>query len=141
MGTITPIHEDEVMLSSEAALTPSAGLDRDFEGTGGWRLDDRPEEDDDWTINSRLELPGEKASISPQRSKSLGNLAPGERPWMMSLGDGSRTGSHTPEEGQAPPFLGRKFSRSMRELPSAPAAFNMEHGYFPKMMSPTSKNS
>lgn len=42
----------------------SVGLGRDFEGVGGWRLDQQDEEEQLWTrINSRLELPAE----SPRR--------------------------------------------------------------------------
>ncbi|OTB06336.1 hypothetical protein M426DRAFT_319068 [Hypoxylon sp. CI-4A] len=44
------------------ALTPSIGLERDFEGVGGWRLDsvdiDADAADDQWyNLNSRLEIP------------------------------------------------------------------------------------
>jgi len=54
-GTITPISGDAMRFSQ------SIGASRDFEGVGGWRLDN-PSDDDDslWTkINSRLELPAD----------------------------------------------------------------------------------
>ncbi|KAK4226329.1 hypothetical protein QBC38DRAFT_231464 [Podospora fimiseda] len=93
-GTITPIHEDFVLddiaptlqSTANAAATSSIGLDRDFEGVGGWRLDDDNDEGDDWTnINSRLELPLERSSFSrhSQRSQSVGPLIPSESQWLM----------------------------------------------------------
>ncbi|KAH6673564.1 hypothetical protein B0J14DRAFT_591049 [Halenospora varia] len=58
-GSITP-----TLLSphnSTLGLSASVGPTRDYEGVGGWRLDNPSEEDDAlWTkINSRLELPAD----------------------------------------------------------------------------------
>ncbi|KAI3400662.1 hypothetical protein diail_2374 [Diaporthe ilicicola] len=58
-------------------MIPSIGMDRDFEGVGGWRLGGgrNPEDDDDdaWThINSRLELPLDYQRKHHQRSPSGG---------------------------------------------------------------------
>lgn len=51
IGSATPIPPAE-----GTGLVPSIGLDRDFEGVGGWRVGDI--DDERWTtINSRLELP------------------------------------------------------------------------------------
>ncbi|KAK3318330.1 hypothetical protein B0H66DRAFT_602924 [Apodospora peruviana] len=88
LGTISPIHEGRVTpaIAAESGLTPSVGIDRDFEGIGGWRLDDR--DDSDWAnINSRLELPLERSSAHNwhhQRSQSAGPTTPGEAvTWLM----------------------------------------------------------
>ncbi|KAK3352366.1 hypothetical protein B0T25DRAFT_184197 [Lasiosphaeria hispida] len=82
IGTITPIHEDDVPPSvSESGLIPSVGVDRDFEGIGGWRLDNGNDaEDSQWSkINSRLELPLERFSARHhQRSQSVGPPTPSE---------------------------------------------------------------
>ncbi|KAI0844079.1 hypothetical protein F5Y00DRAFT_211761 [Daldinia vernicosa] len=56
-GSATPIGGFDSM-----ALTPTTGLERDFEGVGGWRLDsvdvDEDAADQQWySLNSRLELP------------------------------------------------------------------------------------
>ncbi|KAK4181921.1 hypothetical protein QBC36DRAFT_316893 [Triangularia setosa] len=100
-GTITPIHEHEVLNDiaaltpaafADSGLTPSVGLDRDYEGIGGWRLDDNGN-DSDWTnINSRLELPLERRSSftrSHSRSRSVGSANPNE-PYLISRHTGSR---------------------------------------------------
>lgn len=142
-GTITPIHEGEVLLSTEPALTPSVGLDRDFEGIGGWRLDGNDKEDESWTnINSRLELLGDRMSASVHnglRSRSLGPLTPAEGPLFLSTGFGAATGSQSPIERQASPSSSRRTTRAMRQLPSAPAAMDTDNGYFPKILSPVAQ--
>lgn len=145
-GTITPIHEGEVLLSTtEAALTPSVGLDRDFEGIGGWRLDDNEKEDESWTnINSRLELPGDRMSASVHnglRSRSLGPLTPAEAPRFLPTGFGAATGSQSPIERQASPLSSRRTTtRGTRQLPSTPAAMDTDNGYFPKILSPVAQS-
>ncbi len=54
-GSITPVQGDHGM-----GLSQSIGATRDFEGVGGWRLNDESDEDSLWTkINSRLELPSD----------------------------------------------------------------------------------
>lgn len=50
---ITPVSSDSVM-------GLSAGPTRDYEGVGGWRIDNPSDDDALWTkINSRLELPAD----------------------------------------------------------------------------------
>ena len=77
VGSITPV-EDHIGGGSKRnsfMLVPSIGMDRDFEGVGGWRLGGRnPDDDDDaWTlINSRLELPLDYQRKHHQRSPSGG---------------------------------------------------------------------
>lgn len=138
-GTITPIHENHVLNDittitpatfadaslppatfADAVLTPSVGLDRDYEGIGGWRLDNNGS-DSDWTsINSRLELAREgrapftrghsrSHSAGPMPSPSGSYLTPrsGSRrgtimndinhDWLASTGGfGARTAGPTP---------------------------------------------
>jgi hypothetical protein len=54
-GTITPVPGDNLL-----GLSQSIGPTRDFEGVGGWRLDNPSDDDTLWTnINSRLELPAD----------------------------------------------------------------------------------
>ncbi len=68
-GTITPIPGDAMRFNQ------SIGATRDFEGVGGWRLDN-PSDDDDslWTkINSRLELPADHGRRHHHRSPTSGS--------------------------------------------------------------------
>lgn len=70
MSTLTP--------AASAVSLPlpqqSVGLGRDFEGVGGWRLDQQSDEEQLWTrINSRLELPAE----SPRRYHHQRSLTAG----------------------------------------------------------------
>ncbi|KAK0630614.1 hypothetical protein B0T17DRAFT_616245 [Bombardia bombarda] len=100
VGTITPIREGSATPAgaacgssqSQSGLTPSVGIDRDFEGIGGWRLDDGDDSDDWAKINSRLELPLDHRSSSMsaassaarhQRLQSAGPTTPGDGPWLM----------------------------------------------------------
>lgn len=101
-GAITPINEDDVqpvMTLESGGLTPSVGLDRDFEGVGGWRLDDQ-EDDRDWTnINSRLELP---VGHHHQRSQSLGPTSPVERVSRTTKSTYPRS-NHSPDRERVQP--------------------------------------
>ncbi|KAK0619901.1 hypothetical protein B0T14DRAFT_219122 [Immersiella caudata] len=146
-GTITPIHEDEseTPAITESGLTPSVGLDRDFEGIGGWRLDDQ-DDDGNWTnINSRLELPVERASFTRHhgRSQSLGPVTPNDGVWLAPKSPGARS-SHSPEgkgretigsssgtrspgKGLGPTYT-RRFDQHI-QLPSALTAMSGEQGY------------
>jgi hypothetical protein len=54
-GSITPVQGE-----SGIGLNQSIGPTRDYEGVGGWRLDNPSDDDALWTsINSRLELPAD----------------------------------------------------------------------------------
>lgn len=74
----------------------NAGIVRDFEGVGGWRLlsDDRDDDDSDWArVNSRLELPLERMSKQQQQQQhhhyrspsgsGTSPVTPGEGSWLM----------------------------------------------------------
>ena len=72
-GTITPVLGDIGL-----GLSQSIGPTRDFEGVGGWRLDNPSDDDALWTnINSRLELPAEHHVRRHQRSLTSGSM-PGD---------------------------------------------------------------
>jgi hypothetical protein len=78
-GSVTPVSE------CGFGLAPSVGLDRDFEGVGGWRISDAGDEDIWTTINSRLELPDRHSHLwghhGPHQSRThstgTGSLTPG----------------------------------------------------------------
>ena len=120
-GTITPVKEEPSTAEGNPWLTGGTGsssfmmLDhssgnqgivRDFEGVGGWRLasEDKAEDDDsDWAnINSRLELPLERARQQQQHrsqhhhrtpSGHSGAVTPGEGSWLMMKGTRTRGSS------------------------------------------------
>lgn len=115
VGSITPV-DDHIGGSSLALggsggskrnsfmMIPSIGMDRDFEGVGGWRLGGRnPDDDDDaWThINSRLELPLDYQRKHHQRSPSGG-------------------GATTPGGGNGGEFLMMKSPTSARSQDRSP---------------------
>lgn len=67
-GTITPKAGD----TGSFGLITSTGIDRDFEGVGGWRFPDPEEEDSQWTsLNSRLELPAAVGELKRKHYRSL----------------------------------------------------------------------
>ncbi|KAK3391087.1 hypothetical protein B0H63DRAFT_131623 [Podospora didyma] len=163
MGTITPIHEDDVARGvaplTEAGLTPSVGMDRDFEGIGGWRLDDRGDDGDWANINSRLELPvSERGSLSirhHQRSQSVGPVTPTEgTTWLMMKSSTPKEGGATapssqedreweknfnnsPGKGFERPNSGRmRMNSSMGGMPSSMTALDPEHEYFGDILAP-----
>ncbi|KAH0536724.1 hypothetical protein FGG08_006432 [Glutinoglossum americanum] len=72
------------------ALTSSVGIERDFEGVGGWSLSG-PNEDALWTsMNSRLELPAEERQRRHRRSLTASGIPSGNaesrsrREWRYS---------------------------------------------------------
>ncbi|KAK1779155.1 hypothetical protein QBC45DRAFT_144164 [Copromyces sp. CBS 386.78] len=72
--TIAAIREDSEMippLPESGGLAPSVGIERDFEGVGGWRLNDSGDDDGWENINSRLELPMERCSSFGSRYYGL----------------------------------------------------------------------
>jgi hypothetical protein len=129
IGSATPITAD-----GGIGLAPSVGLDRDFEGVGGWRVGDA--DDDRWTtINSRLELPdrqhtGRHHHRSPSGDGGL-MMKPRIRtrsgsPEMLALAGGrnatSPNSSRVRTPGIAPPALTTMDSReSDYNFPLTPA--------------------
>ncbi|KAH9909123.1 hypothetical protein F4778DRAFT_768084 [Xylariomycetidae sp. FL2044] len=86
-GSVTPVGGLDGV-----GLAPSIGLERDFEGIGGWRLDsvnvdeDAADEQQWYNLNSRLDLPDRRHH---SRSHSGGVMLSGKGGW--------RAGSHSPE--------------------------------------------
>lgn len=85
VGSITPIDDAAAGAASAGGggmgskrssymMIPSIGMDRDFEGVGGWRLNGKnPADDEAWAqLNSRLELPLDQQRRHHRRSPSGG---------------------------------------------------------------------
>ncbi|KAI9873693.1 MAG: hypothetical protein M1830_010710 [Pleopsidium flavum] len=67
-GMITPKAGD----SGSFGLITGTGINRDFEGVGGWRFSGPGEEDSQWTaMNSRLELPAAVGEFKRKHNRSL----------------------------------------------------------------------
>ena len=143
LGTVTPRHDAEVSIAlGGPSLPPSAAIDRDFEGIGGWRYDDR--EDDNWIkINSRLELPAERLAVRHhQRSGSGGGapVTPGEGSWLMMKN--ARFDTSPERERVATPgakvSISPNSSRLRINQMHAFTTMDKEEGYFPPFVSPKS---
>ena len=151
VGSMTHIHEDDDDLRASIAagpgLTPSVGVGRDFEGIGGWRLDDDQDDSGDWaSINSRLELPLERASIlHHQRPQSLEPMTPTGGTWLLSIPpqadrspderSGNRGGSRSPAKLLPSPSSSRRLNQ-MIQLRSALAGLDGDSMHFPDPASP-----
>jgi hypothetical protein len=87
-GSITPTPLSDTAMGF--SLAQSVGPTRDFEGVGGWRLDNCSDADDDalWTgMNSRLELPADHVRRHHRSLTSEGGV--------YGVGSGGR--SYSPE--------------------------------------------
>ncbi|KAJ4411278.1 hypothetical protein N0V82_009062 [Gnomoniopsis sp. IMI 355080] len=113
VGSTTSINNDGAAgigskRNSFMLIPSSIGMDRDFEGVGGWRLNGRnPADDDAWAqLNSRLELPLDQQRRHHRRSPSGG-------------------GAITPRGGAGGDYLMMKSPRATRsnkeESPETPA--------------------
>ncbi|KAM7195641.1 hypothetical protein V8F20_007385 [Naviculisporaceae sp. PSN 640] len=143
LGAVTPIREGCVTPAcdyGETNFASSTGIDRDFEGIGGWRLGDR-DDDADWTnINSRLELPLDRSTYSArqhQRSQSAGPVTPGgnEATWLLMKATAT-SGSGSQSVGKeamnfSPNISGRLRSSQSLMINSAIATMERDNGYFP----------
>ncbi|ROW05593.1 hypothetical protein VSDG_00165 [Cytospora chrysosperma] len=138
-------------------LPPSVGIDRDFEGVGGWRLDGKGAADDEdaWThINSRLSLPLDHHWRHHHRSPSgAGTATPGGNNGgeylMMRSPSGPGLGFGPDERS---PEHGTKRGRERREkdgstrssggrtptkmLPPLTTMDGADGSYFPRVASP-----
>lgn len=141
--------------TSFVMVGPSIGMDRDFEGVGGWRLNGENAEDDDaWTsLNSRLELP---IDVRHHRRSPSGATTPGgggggggdflimkgsarSKEGSPELGGSSKRGRERREKGSAwSPNSSRQ--RTPNGLPSMPPPLTTiaqtDGSYFPPMVSP-----
>lgn len=149
IGTITPINEagDNASGPSGHWAFVSSGMDRDFEGVGGWRLDSR-NDDADWAmINSRLELPLDRTQRHHHRTASGDPTGFGEGSWLMMK---------NPKKDRSPESLAWERSSGSRRLNTSPSSSRVRSnqsvsvtfpprdreegyfGYFPQVPSPKS---
>lgn len=146
VGTITPINEtDDGPLGSSSGswALRSSGMGRDFEGVGGWRLDDRGDDADWANINSRLELPLERVQRHHHRTPS-GDPPGLDGGWLMMKGS---------RKDRSPDAQAREWNTSSRWLNTPPSSGRVRpsqnlggftprdreegyFGYFPKLPSP-----
>ncbi|KAI1304558.1 hypothetical protein F5Y03DRAFT_173522 [Xylaria venustula] len=97
------------------AVTPSIGLERDFEGIGGWRLDstdadtDNAEERQWYNLNSRLENPYRRHHF---RSQSGGAVLSGPTGSGILARSGIMTGVHISEASRRSSSPSRSNSRT-----------------------------
>ncbi|KUJ16814.1 uncharacterized protein LY89DRAFT_684853 [Mollisia scopiformis] len=118
-GMLTPVSSDNVM-------GLSAGPTRDYEGVGGWRIDNPSDDDALWTkINSRLELPADHVRRH-HRSLTSGSM-PGESTAKVNR-------SYSPEA---------IMNTSRARTPPSSAIIGRDEGYFPQIpiSSKTSKRN
>ncbi|KAI0904672.1 hypothetical protein F4824DRAFT_517614 [Ustulina deusta] len=98
-----------------SAVTPSIGLERDFEGVGGWRLEstdvdtDNPEERQWCNLNSRLENPYGRHHF---RTQSGGAILSGPTGSGILARPSFMTRSHSPEESKRSSSPSRSSSRT-----------------------------
>lgn len=113
-GSITPIRSESVL-----AFSQSIGPTRDFEGVGGWRLDNPSDDDTLWTnINSRLELPADHVRRH-RRSLTSGSM-PGDTRQMRGF---SPEAAMNTSRARTPPSSGLIGSEGyFSQLQSSPRA-------------------
>ncbi|KAI1660123.1 hypothetical protein F4813DRAFT_351047 [Daldinia decipiens] len=123
-------------------LTPTAGLERDFEGVGGWRLDsvdvDADATDQQWySLNSRLELPDRRHHT---RSHSGGVVLPGNSGLNLYM-KGANTSTAYGSEGLRI-YTSPNSSRSRTPTSSRPRSFTKvdDNEYFPIVEKKHAKN-
>ncbi|KAI1398352.1 hypothetical protein F4819DRAFT_468921 [Hypoxylon fuscum] len=125
-GTVTPISNLDGL-----ALTPSLGLERDFEGVGGWRLDnvdfdaDAADDQQWYNLNSRLEIPDHRHHF---RSQSGGAILSGTSGLGLYMKGGSMYSPEGPRTHASP-----NSSRSRTPTNGRPHGFTKldEDEYFP----------
>jgi len=112
-GTVTPVANDNPF-----GLSQSRGAARDFEGVGGWRLDNASDDESLWTnFNSRLELPADHVRRH-RRSLTSGSMP----------GDGRQHRGYSPEATTASPNISKSRTPPTSTTPLAPG-----DGYFPQL--------
>ncbi|KAI0972681.1 hypothetical protein F4678DRAFT_48228 [Xylaria arbuscula] len=117
------------------AVTPSIGLERDFEGIGGWRLDstdadtDNAEERQWYTLNSRLENPYRRHHF---RSQSGGAVLSGPTGSGILARPGNiMTGPHNSEASRRSSSPSRSNSRTPTINKHQGLTKVDQDGYFP----------
>lgn len=160
LGSITPIEDSNSLPGSVRGsfmMAPSIGMDRDFEGVGGWRFNGKNADDDDaWTqLNSRLELPLDHQRRHHHRSPSGGGATtPGGSGdfLMMKSSKATRSKEGSPEHGprrgrerkengaaMSPNSSRQRTPNGIPQMPPPLTAIDQTDGsYFPPMVSPRS---
>ncbi|KAI0380079.1 hypothetical protein F5Y04DRAFT_105761 [Hypomontagnella monticulosa] len=137
-GTVTPVGGLDGI-----ALTPSIGLERDFEGVGGWRLDsvdvdaDFADNQQWYNLNSRLEIPDRRHHF---RSQSGGAVLSGAGGLGLYMRGTNTTTAYSPEAYRA--HASPNSSRSRTPTNSKPRGFTKldEDEYFPVLEGKYVKN-
>ncbi|KAF3055653.1 hypothetical protein GL218_07095 [Daldinia childiae] len=137
-GSATPISSFDGL-----ALTPTTGLERDFEGVGGWRLDsvdvDADTANQQWySLNSRLELPDRRHH---SRSHSGGTVLPGNSGLGLYMKGASASTAYNPEGLKI--YASPNSSRSRTPTSSRPRSFTKvdDNEYFPIVERKHTKNN
>ncbi|KAI1369425.1 hypothetical protein F5Y08DRAFT_293279, partial [Xylaria arbuscula] len=107
----------ELSLDKFCAISPSVGLERDFEGVGGWRLDSTDGDSDNtderqWhVLNSRLENPYRRHHSRSQSGGAVlsGNTAIQDSSWRPE----PMTRSHSPEHTRRSSTASQSSSRTL----------------------------
>ncbi|KAI1209890.1 uncharacterized protein F4807DRAFT_77119 [Annulohypoxylon truncatum] len=136
-GSITPANSLDGF-----ALTPTIGVERDFEGVGGWRLDsvdvdaDAADDHQWYNLNSRLDLPGRRHHF---RSQS-GSAASGTNGLGLYMKGANTTAAYNPEGSRI--YTSPNSSKSRTPTSSRPYGFTKLDGdeYFPMMEGKYVKN-
>lgn len=153
VGSITPIDDAAIGLGSKRnsfMMIPSVGIDRDFEGVGGWRLSDKngDTDDDAWAqLNSRLELRVEQHSRHHRRSHSGGGATtPGGGDYLVMKNPRAvRSKEGSPENAAGRrgrglvPAMSPNSSRQRTPtngMPPPLTTIDSTGSYFPPMVSP-----
>ncbi|KAI2622249.1 hypothetical protein GGS26DRAFT_252781 [Hypomontagnella submonticulosa] len=137
-GTATPIGGLDGL-----ALTPSIGLERDFEGIGGWRLDsvdvdaDAADDQQWYSLNSRLEIPDRRHHF---RSQSGGAVLSGASGLGLYMKGANGTTAYSPEGYRM--HTSPNSSRSRTPTNIKPRGFTKpdEDEYFPVLEGKHAKN-
>lgn len=117
-GSMTP----RIPESSGLGIYGSGGMERDFEGVGGWRIPGSDDDDVLWTsMNSRLELPAivDERKYNHHRSFTSGSLSAASIITSSRPRSFARTPSSTHAAGNTSPeeyFANRAASKSTTAL-------------------------
>ncbi|KAI1177483.1 hypothetical protein F4777DRAFT_542253 [Nemania sp. FL0916] len=125
-GSMTPVPGFDGL----SAVTPSIGLERDFEGVGGWRLE-AADEQQWYNLNSRLENPYRRHHF---RSQSGGAVLSGPTATRPSTAVNLFSmGSRSPESAGLTPSPNRSGTRTPTIHIKPPQGFTKadQDGYFP----------
>lgn len=159
VGTVTPVEDGGGPLlggsmRNSFMVMPSIGMDRDFEGVGGWRLNGRnPDDDAAWAqLNSRLELPVDHQRRHHHRSPSGGGattpggtgdflMMKGSRPSRSKEGSpesAARRGRERKDKAAAmsPNSSRQRTPNGLAQMPPPLTAIDTDASYFPPIASP-----